>query len=129
MKALINTLLVALTLTAASFNTANADTNKPKKAAAFQSGIHTTADGKLQVAVQKENTSPVVVNLLDEKGNTIFSQQIGKRQEAVRLRMDVSNLPDGVYQVAISNGVETTTKEVTLSTKQPVAAPRLVAVN
>lgn len=129
MKALINTLLVALTLTAASLNVANADTNKPKKAAAFQTGIYTTLDGKLQVAVQKETTSPVVVNLLDEKGNTVFSQQIGKRQEAVRLRMDVSNLPDGVYQVAISNGVETTTKEVTLSTKQPVAAPRLVAVN
>ncbi|MFD1145490.1 T9SS type A sorting domain-containing protein [Larkinella insperata] len=129
MKALINTLLVALTLTAASFTTAQAGPKEPKKAAAFQSGIHTTAEGKLQVAVQKEATSPVVVNLLDAEGNTVFSQQIGKRQEAVRLRMDVSNLPDGVYQVAISNGVETTTKEVTLSTKQPVAAPRLVAVN
>ena len=127
MKALFTTLLIALTLT--SFNTAQADTNKPKKAAAFQTGIHTTAEGKLQVAVQKETTSAVLVRLLDEKGNAVFSQQISKRQDAVRLRLDISNLPDGVYQVAISNGVETTTKEVTLSTKQPVAAPRLVAVN
>ncbi|RAJ89874.1 hypothetical protein LX87_05643 [Larkinella arboricola] len=88
--------LVALTLTADSFNSAQADPNKPKKVAAFQSGIHTTAEGK--------------------------------RRNVVRLRMGVSNLPDGVYQVAISNGVETTTKAVTLSTKQPVAPPRLVAV-
>ncbi|RAJ90892.1 putative secreted protein (Por secretion system target) [Larkinella arboricola] len=129
MKAILNTLLVALTLTAASFNVAQADPNKPKKAAAFQSGIHTTAEGKLQVAVQKETSSAVVVQLLNANGQEVFAQQIGKRQEAVRLRMDVSNLPDGVYQVAISNGVETTTKDVTLSTKQPVAPPRLVAVN
>ncbi|RAJ89869.1 hypothetical protein LX87_05638 [Larkinella arboricola] len=129
MKALFNTLLVALTLTAASFNTVQAGPNKPKKAAAFQTGIHTTAEGKLQVAVQKETTSAVVVRLLNANGEEVFAQQIGKRQEAVRLRMDVSNLPDGVYQVAISNGVETTTKEVTLTTKQIEAAPRLVAVN
>ncbi|RAJ93160.1 putative secreted protein (Por secretion system target) [Larkinella arboricola] len=129
MKALFNTLLIALTLTAASFNTVQADPNKPKKAAAFQTGIHTTAEGKLQVAVQKETSSAVVVRLLNANGQEVFAQQIGKRQEAVRLRMDVSNLPDGVYQVAISNGVETTTKEVTLTTKQIEAAPRLVAVN
>jgi len=95
MKALFNTLLVAFALTAASFNTVQADPTKPKKAAAFQTGIHTTAEGKLQVAVQKETTSAVMVRLLDEKGNAVFSQQISKRQDAVRLRLDVSNLPDG----------------------------------
>ena len=129
MKALFNTLLVAFALTAASFNTVQADPTKPKKAAAFQTGIHTTAEGKLQVAVQKETTSAVLVRLLDEKGNAVFSQQISKRQDAVRLRLDVSNLPDGMYQVAVSNGVKTTTKEVTLATKQIEATPRLVAVN
>ncbi|MGA0557380.1 T9SS type A sorting domain-containing protein [Larkinella sp. VNQ87] len=128
MKALFNTLLVALTVTAASFNVANAEINKPKKAAAFQSGLYTTVDGKLQIAVQKETTSPVLVRLLDQKGKALFVQQIGKRQDAVRLRLDVSNLPDGVYQVAISNGVATTTKEVTLATQQPTTTARFVAV-
>ncbi|GAB3280673.1 hypothetical protein GCM10027347_55970 [Larkinella harenae] len=129
MKTLINTLLVALTLTAATFNPASATPKEPKKAAAFQSAMYTTTEGKLQVAVQKETTSPVLIQLLDQKGNAVFSQKIGKRQDAVRYRFDVSYLPDGVYQVAISNGVEIITKEVTLATKQVEVTPRLVAVN
>lgn len=128
MKTIFNTLLVALTLTAVSFNAANADTKEPKKAAAYQSSMYTTTEGKLQIAVKKETTSPVLVQLLDQKSTAVFAQQISKRQNAARFRLDVSNLPDGVYQIAISNGVETTTKEVTLSTQKPVAAPRLVAV-
>ncbi|GAB3284706.1 hypothetical protein GCM10027347_61740 [Larkinella harenae] len=128
MKALFNTLLLALTLTATTFNAATANPKEPKKAAAFQSAMYTTTEGKLQVAVQKETTSPLLVQLLDQKGNAVFSQKIGKRQDAVRYRFDVSNLPDGVYQVTISNGVETTSKEITLATKQVEAMPRLVAV-
>ncbi|GAB3314538.1 hypothetical protein GCM10027299_02760 [Larkinella ripae] len=128
MKTIFNTLLVALTLTAASFNAAVASPKEPKKAAAFQSGIFTTIDGKLQIAVQKETTSTVMVQLLDQKGNAVYYQKIGKRQDAIRYKFDVSNLPDGVYQVSISNGVETTTKEVTLATQPAVVAPRLVAV-
>lgn len=128
MKTIFNTLLVALTLTAASFNTVQADPNRPKKAAAFQTGIYTTTEGKLQVAVQKEATSPVLVHLVNAKGEHVFSQRMSKRQEAIRLRLDMRDLPDGVYQLVISNGVETTTKEVTLTTKPSAVAPRLVAI-
>ncbi|GAB3318341.1 hypothetical protein GCM10027299_09730 [Larkinella ripae] len=129
MKIIFNTLLVALTLTAASFNAANASPKEPKKAAAFQSGLYTTIDGKLQIAVNKEVGNAVMVRLLDAKGKEVFVQQIGKRQQAVRLRLDVSDLPDGIYQVAISNGAETTVKEVSLATQQAPVAPRFVAVN
>ncbi|GAB3279518.1 hypothetical protein GCM10027347_54290 [Larkinella harenae] len=128
MKALISTLLVAFALTAASFNAVNANPKEPKKAAAFQTGIYTTTEGKLQVAVQKETTSPVLVQLRNAKGEPVFAQRIGKNQGAVRYRLDMSNLPDGVYHLAVSNGVETTTKEITLETQQPVIAARQVAV-
>ncbi|GAB3279080.1 hypothetical protein GCM10027347_53630 [Larkinella harenae] len=129
MKAFVNTLILAFAITAASFNPANANPNHPKKAAAFQTGIYTTTQGKLQVAIQKETTSPILVQLRNAKGEEVFSQRMAKRQQAVRFRMDVSHLPDGVYQVVVSNGVETTTKEVTLATQQPVATPRLVAIH
>ncbi|GAB3281248.1 hypothetical protein GCM10027347_56770 [Larkinella harenae] len=127
MKALINTLLVAVALTAASFNAVNANPKEPKKAAAFQTGIYTTTEGKLQVAVQKQTTSPVLVQLRNAKGEPVFAQRIGKNQGAVRYRLDMSNLPDGVYHLTVSNGVETTTQEVKLNTPAPTATLRLLA--
>ncbi|RAJ89856.1 hypothetical protein LX87_05651 [Larkinella arboricola] len=96
MKALLNTLLIAFAVTTASFNAAQAGPKEPRKVAAFQSGIHTTADGKLQVAVQKETTSAVLVTLINQKGEAVFSQRMSKRQQALRFRFDVGNLPDGV---------------------------------
>ncbi|RRB06743.1 T9SS type A sorting domain-containing protein [Larkinella rosea] len=135
MKTLIKSLLVAFTLTAVTFSASVAETSnparKPKNAAAFQSSLFTTIDGKVQIAVQKETGGTVEIRLTNHAGQAFFVQQVGKRQEAARFRLDVSSLPDGVYQVAISNGVDTATQELTLATQQskPVAPVRLVAVN
>jgi hypothetical protein len=134
MKTLIKSLLVAFTLTAVTFTASLADTNKPagkpKTAAAFKSSMYKTIEGKIQIAVQKETGGTVLVRLTNSAGKEFFVKQFGKRQEAARVRLDVSALPDGVYQVAITNGVETTTQELTLATT-PVtrAVVRLVAIN
>ncbi|RAJ90093.1 hypothetical protein LX87_05522 [Larkinella arboricola] len=90
--------------------------------------MHTTTEGKVQIAVQKETTSPVTVRLINAERKEIFIRPIGKRQQAVQLRPDVSDLPDGVYQIAISNGIKTTTQELTLATKHPTTALRRIAV-
>ncbi|WP_138991154.1 T9SS type A sorting domain-containing protein [Larkinella sp. C7] len=134
MKTLIKSLLVAFTLTAVTVSASVADTNKPagkpKTAAAFKSSMYKTMEGKIQIALQKETGGTVFVRLTNSAGKEFFVQQFGKRQEAARVRLDVSALPDGVYQVAISNGVETTTQELTLATSpQTQAASRLVAIN
>jgi hypothetical protein len=71
----------------------------------------------------------VVVRLTNSAGTEVFAQQIGKRQQAARLRLDVSALTDGIYNVVITNGVDTTTQEVKLSTQHSVAVPRVVAFN
>ena len=132
MKALFNTLLVALTLAFTSFWGAQAESHKPigkpRKVAAFQTGIYTTAEGKLQIAVNKETGSPVMVRLCTRDGKEVFVQSLGKRQQAVRLRLDVKGLADGVYEVSVSNGMETITEELTLATEQSLTTTRLVAV-
>jgi tRNA(Ile2) C34 agmatinyltransferase TiaS len=130
MQSLIKSLLVAFTVTAVTVSAAVADPNQPKKATAFQSSLYTNMAGKLQIAVKKETGGHVVIRLTNTAGKEFFVQQVGKRQEAARLSLDVSALPDGVYQVAISNGVETTTQELTLATT-PAAqvAPRSIALN
>ena len=134
MKTLIKSLLVAFTLTAVTFSASVADTNKPagkpKPAVAFKSSMYKTTAGKIQIALQKETGGTVFVRLTNSAGKEFFVKEFGKRQEAARVRLDVSALPDGVYQVALTNGVETTTRELTLATT-PVTqvAPRLVAIN
>ncbi|MGA0557558.1 hypothetical protein ACO2Q8_12960 [Larkinella sp. VNQ87] len=132
MKTLVNTLFAAFTLTVFSFTASVAEPHKPigrpQKAAAFQSGMYPTTDSKLHVAIDKQIGSPVVVQLKNNAGTTLFVQQIGKNQATARLRMDVSNLPDGEYQVVISNGAETTTQNVTLATQKPDQPTRQIAI-
>ncbi|MGA0555855.1 T9SS type A sorting domain-containing protein [Larkinella sp. VNQ87] len=132
MKTLVNTLFVAFALTFASFTVSQADINspagRPKKVAAFQTGMYTTTEGKLHVALQKEAGGSVVVRLTNQKGDALFVQEYGKREQAARLRLDVSDLPDGVYQLSITNGVETTTKTVTLASEKSNAPARFITL-
>jgi hypothetical protein len=132
MKTLTKSLLVAFLMTLTSVSVTKADVYlsfvHPKKPATFQSGMYTTTEGKLRIALNKQTGGAVQVRIVNGAGAEVFNQQIGKNRQSVRLQLDVSNLPDGVYQVSITNGVDTTTQELTLATTQPVTAtPRLIA--
>ncbi|GAB3799669.1 hypothetical protein GCM10028819_23490 [Spirosoma humi] len=132
MKALINPLVIALSLTIATFQTALADTNpggRPATVASYKTGMYTTAEGKLQIALDKEATGVVDIQLVNAEGKVLFAQRVAKRETMARLRLTLSDLPDGSYQVRVSNGVDTTTHAVRLSTNQPSAPSRLVAIN
>ncbi|AKD56168.1 T9SS type A sorting domain-containing protein [Spirosoma radiotolerans] len=132
MKALINPLVIAFTLTLATFSVSLANTNpggRPATVASYKTGMYTTAEGKLQIAVDKEATGAVDIQLVNADGKVLFAQRVAKKETIARLRLTLSDLPDGAYQVRVSNGVDTTTHSVTLSTNQPSAPSRLVAIN
>ncbi|GAB3783078.1 hypothetical protein GCM10028818_40260 [Spirosoma horti] len=135
MKALIKPLLVAFSLTLASLSPSCADTTgSPSKAdtavaAAYKSGMYTNAEGKLNIAVEKQIGGTVEIRMTNSAGKELFAQRVGKRQKLARLRVDVSALPDGVYEVAISNGVDTTVHQFTLATQQPGLPTRQIALN
>jgi len=132
MKALINPLVIALTLTIATFSASFADTNpggRPAKVASYKTGMYTTTEGKLQIAVDKEATGAVDIQLVNATGKVLFTQRVAKKETVARLRLTVSDLPDGDYKVQMSNGVVETTYSVTLSTNQPSSPSRLVAIN
>jgi len=135
MKALIKPLLVAFSLTLVSLSTSFADTTaSPSKAdtavaAAYKSGLYTNAEGKLNIAVEKETNGTVEIRMTNSAGKELFAQRVGKRQKMARLRIDVSALPDGIYQVSISNGVDTTVHHLTLATQQPSVTARQIALN
>ena len=134
MKTLIKSLFVAFTLTLITVYASLAETHKPigrpKNVASFKSSIYTTNEGKIQIALNKQAGGSVMVRLTNKAGAEFFVQQFGKRHQASRLRLDVSALPDGIYQIAITNGVETTTYGLTLgTTPRTTTATRLVAFN
>ncbi|MVM32988.1 T9SS type A sorting domain-containing protein [Spirosoma sp. HMF4905] len=132
MKTLIKSLAVALTLgivtSAASFAHTNPGT-RPTTAAAYKTGIYSTPNGQLNIALDKEKGGAVDVRLKGADGKVLYTQHVGKNERNYRVRLNLSELADGVYQVEVSNGVETTTQTVTISTNQPSAPSRLISIN
>lgn len=136
MKTLINTLLVAFSLTLVNLSASLAGTTPVSLAkadstvaATYKSGMYTNAEGKLNIAVEKQAGGTVEIRMTNSAGKELFAQRVGKRQKMARLRLDVSSLPDGVYQVSISNGVDTMVHHLTLATQQPSVSARQIALN
>lgn len=132
MKTLAKTFVVALSLgfltSVASFAEGKPG-SRPSTVAAYKAGIYTSVDGKLNIGLDKEKGGAVDVMLKGADGKIYYSQHLGKNEKIYRSRLDVNELPDGVYVIEITNGVETTRHQVTLATKQPEAPVRLVAIN
>ena len=132
MKTIVKSLLVAFSLSFITLSVSLAEinpTSRPKAVASYKTGIYSTREGKLNIALDKETGGSVDVRLTSTRGEVMFSQRIARNEKSFRIRLDMSSLPDGAYQVEITNGVETTIHNVTISTQQPSAPSRFVAIN
>ncbi|QIP12569.1 T9SS type A sorting domain-containing protein [Spirosoma aureum] len=132
MKTFIKPLLLTLSLgiltSLTSFSEAK-PIGRPTGAVAYKAGVYTTVNGKLNIALDKETGGTVDIRLKNAQGAVLYSQHLNKNESQYRTRLNLSDLPDGVYQVEITNGVETTTHNITLSTQQPSTPSRVVALN
>ena len=120
MKTLIKSFALALTLTATTISATFADgtpAGRPSNVASFKSGVYSTAAGKLHVSLDKETGGKVTIRLKDNRGAVLYNQHLGKNETTYRTRLDLSDLPDGTYELELTNGVETTRQTVTISTK------------
>lgn len=120
MKTLIKSFALALTLAATTVSATFADgtpAGRTANAAAFKSGVYTNAAGKLHVSLDKETGGKVTIRLKDNNGTILYNEQLGKNETTYRTRMDLSDLPDGTYELELTNGVETTRQTVTISTR------------
>jgi len=116
MKTLITTLALALSLVTVTMAQTNV-VDRPTKVSRYQTGIYTTATGKLQVAVDKQAGGTVAIQLKDATGNVLFTRQIPKYETQYRNRFDLSQLPDGTYEVELTNGLDVTRQTVVIATK------------
>ena len=128
MKTLIKPLFVALSFAFATVVASPADANpigRPAAVATYKSAIYTTAAGKLNIALDKQTGGSVDIRLKNADGTVLFSQHLGKNDQKYRTRLNLNELPDGQYQLEMTNGLETTHQTITLSTPK-VAAPERV---
>lgn len=132
MKTIITSLALALSLNVASTTTLLAEPNpinRPAVVAAYKSGVYMTTAGKLSIAVDKEKGGSVDIRLINTAGRALFTQHLSRQERICRLKLNLNDLEDGIYQLEITNGAETTTQTVTLSTNHPASPSRLIAVN
>ncbi|RRB02668.1 hypothetical protein [Larkinella rosea] len=131
MKTLAKFLFVAFALTfvTVSVSFANNRPIKALKAVGYETSLYTDTKGNLRIAVDKQTGGAVEVKLVNSAGKEFFVQRIGKNQRKARLRLDVSELPDGAYQVAFTNGATDFVNNLTINTKQPEFKSRMIALN
>lgn len=131
MKTLIQSIAFVLTLGVASSTVSLADANPGTRSAtavAYKTGIYTTPYGQLNIALDKEKGGAVDVRLKGTDGKVLYSEHVGKNERNYRVRLNMTELADGVYQVEVTNGVETTIQNVTISTSQPITASRTISI-
>ena len=136
MKTLIKSLAVALTVGVVSFSTSVAATSastpastiRPVVHAAYQSAVYPSQfEPVINVIIQKEEGSVVLVRVKTNVGETLAERSVGRGKEKVAMKFRLNELPDGMYRVEITNGRDVTTKDIKLST-QPQESPRIIAL-
>ena len=100
----------------------------PNAPASFQSSVYVSASHDIRVAVDKEKSHIVQVKILNEQGRLISSQSINKKTSHYRARFDVNELPDGHYQLVITDGTAVETHALDLTTQTPTTVSRAISV-
>ncbi|GAB3694416.1 hypothetical protein GCM10027592_15300 [Spirosoma flavus] len=132
MKTLVKSLALALTLGFVTVANTFADTNpgrRAEKAATFKTGIYMTTNGKLAIALDKEKGGYVDIVLKNADGKELYSQRLNRNESMYRSRLNLSELPNGTYQLEITNGVDTTRQTITIATQTPQRTIEAVAIN
>lgn len=134
MKTLIQSIALALTLGIVTSTVSLADTTpnpgtRPTTAVSYKTGIYSTPYSQLNIALDKEKGGAIDLRLKGADGKVLYAEHVGKNERNYRARLNLSALADGVYLLEVTNGVETTTQTVTISTNQPSAPSRVIAIN
>lgn len=124
MKTMFKTLACALALTT---TVAFANPTEEKKVAKFEASAFSTKDASIRVAVKKNVQERVYLTLRDSKGHVLFAETIAKGEMKYAAKLNVSELADGTYQIAIKSGDEQIVKQLNVSTKT-VEVERTVSV-
>ena len=127
MKKLMTSVFALLTLTA-SF--ASATTIGTERTPGFASSVYTSINTQqLHVAVEKQEGKKVQIKLVNEAGEVLAEEVVGKKKNSYRARFIVNQLSDGNYKLLITDGNTTESRSLNLTTTAPAITPaRVVTV-
>lgn len=110
------------------------------RAAARQKAEHKTFDISLYrvqhsmtvcLSVEKEAGNKTIIRLLNQRGEALHTEVVGRLAQKYSRRFDLSGVADGVYTIEVRNGQEVMHRSVSLTTEVPAPRPDrlLTAVN
>lgn len=105
-------------------------TNNARKS--FAVGMYRVQESMtMRLMMEKQAGEKVTVRLLNDNGQTIHQEVVGKSTKKYACNFDFSNIQDGQYTIEIASGNEVITKSIKLATNQVVetAARTMVAQN
>ena len=89
------------------------------KALSFDASAYVTLNNQIRLAVQKTTEVPVVVLLHNKNNEVLYRQNISKKEAKYAVKLDVSELADGQYELEIKSDEGSIRKQLVLS-NQPV---------
>lgn len=80
---------------------------------------------KLMVVVQKPEGRVVQLRILNQQGQTLATEKLAKKLHTVHTRFDLTELPDGVYRVEITDFKNKQIEQFTLRSPRVTASRQL----
>ncbi|QIP12183.1 hypothetical protein G8759_05830 [Spirosoma aureum] len=81
------------------------------------------------VLVDKLNHQPSIIEIKNKNGQLVWNQVVSKKTTKFRLKLNLTELPDGQYTVSVVSGKDKMDYPVLLSTSAPIDAKRELEVN
>jgi hypothetical protein len=117
MKNNILTLICIAALSIGRFTSVQAlDLIEPlAKTKSFETGIYTTMTGKINIHVDKvDTTSPTVLKVMNANGKVLLSETVHKRNKKFGIQFNLDDLTPGDYTLSISSNDEKQIKTFTI---------------
>ena len=98
------------------------------KALSFDASAYVTVNNQIRLAVQKTTEVPVVVLLRNKNNEVLYRQNISKKEARYAVKLDVSELANGQYELEIKSNEGSIRKQLTLSNQPVQPTTRTVAM-
>ncbi|SOD78716.1 hypothetical protein [Spirosoma fluviale] len=115
MKTLATSLLIAAILTFSATGFAQ-DSHSATTAQKTPLTIQPTQNGKVDVVLGKTD-GHLSIDVVDKQGRTLSHRVVYKQDSNTRIRFDLSELPDGVYELIVTEGANRQTNAIVLNTQ------------
>jgi len=107
------------------------DPQTPASATSFAVGVYPKQNtSKLNVMLENPGHKRLNLSLVNPDNQVVYQETLGRKTTKYWRRLDMAELPDGVYQLRISDGKETQTREINLSTHraEPILPEKFISV-